>query len=211
MGDRLGDQCGRCRHVTLFEPEQSEAWMRAPHVAVRLEERLLGSLQVATPQADRAQLHQGPAELPSHPGPELGAGGERLLLRPVAGSGHAEHLGPMDPAPSADPADGVAGTPSGHDLGPLHGSVVEGEPLRRADELAVHHPGGEWIDLAGHQQHGDLVEVLDPAFEVAVEDPDTGTGDPADHDGGEHAEPFAEPDGECRLRACAVEVAAEEP
>ena len=89
----------------------------------------------------------------------------------------------MNSAAPPDPPDRGAMPPAIHDLGPLVGLVLQRHPLGGADQLAVHHSGGEWIGDPGHQVDGDLVELLEPLVDLTVEDRDACGADPPDHDG----------------------------
>ena len=180
-------------------------------MTVRFQERLLGTRQVATPESDQSELVERPAELAPHPRPQLVTRAERLCLGFVTRPRHAQQLGPVHPAPTADATDGRTGTPVIHHLGPLARHVVEREPLRGAHELAVHHPGRERVGAARHQERTDLIEVRQTTLEIAGEDPESTGCDPADHHRRDHTGLRPELDRHDRLRPCGLHVAAHEP
>ena len=97
-----------------------------------------------------------------------------------------------------------------HHVGPLDRAVVERESLCRADQLAVHHPRREGIDLARREEGCDLVELRQPAHEVALEQREASERNPADHHRRGDAEPDAEIDGLRPLLAHRRHVAAHE-
>ena len=72
--------------------------------------------------------------------------------------------------------------PALHHVGPLDSLIVQREALRRADQLAVHHPRGQRIDFARHQQRRNVVEQAQPLVESTVKDHESGEGHPADND-----------------------------
>ena len=76
----------------------------------------------------------------------------------------------MHTAAPVQAPDGVRPAPSLHRLGPLFGDVVLGEPLKSADELAVHEPGRERIEVTGDRRHSHLVEQRQAVRDVAVQD-----------------------------------------
>ena len=211
MGDRVGDQ-GRGRlDVTLRQPQQGQPRLWRPRVLVRGDERLLGSGQIAFAQPDVPELGQRPTELAPHPGTQFVARCQRLLLGPVARARDAQHLRPVHPAATVDAPDRSPVPPSLHHVGPLAGPLVEGEVLRRADQLAVHHARRELVDLTGHQQRGDLVQHLETLVDATVEDRDPSGSNTPDHHGRLHTEPSTELDRLCRPAPRRVHVAAHEP
>ena len=209
VSERLREQRAGGRDVALRQPQQRQPGLRVPAVLVRGEERLLGPGQVAGAQPDGAELGEGPAELAAHPRPQLPAGGHGLPLRLGARSPEAEHLGAVHAAATVEPAVGSTRAPQVHRLGPLLGAVVLGQPLQGADDLAVHHPDGQGIELAGHHAHRGLVQEFEPVVDLAVEDHQPGGRHPAQ--GGGHRDPLAgaEVDRLPRPAAGAVGVAAE--
>jgi hypothetical protein len=116
----------------------------------------------------------------------------------------------VDTTSAVDATERSAVPPAFHQLGPLAGPVVEHEALRRADQLAVHHPRRESVDLARHQQDTDLVEQVESLIDLTVEDLQSGGGDPPDHDSRRDAEPASELDRQCRLHARCIHVATHE-
>ena len=171
--------------------------MRAPHVSVGGDEGFLGPVQIALPQANRAELGQRPPELSPHPRSKVVARAERFGLGGIAGPRNPQDLGAMHAAAPVEAAEGAAGPPPFHRIGPLGRHLVQRQALRRAHELTQHHPGGEVVDLAGEQQRADVFELGETVGEVAGEDRDPGRGSPADHDGRRVPEPLAQVDGRC--------------
>ena len=57
-----------------------------------------------------------------------------------------------------------------HRLGPLLGDVVLRESLQGADELAVHEPGRERIEVPGDRRHSHFVEQRQTFLDIAVQD-----------------------------------------
>ena len=100
----------------------------------------------------------------------------------------------MDATPAVDPAERRPVSPPIHDVGPLGRHVVESEALRGADQLAVHHPRGQRVDLARHQQGPDLVEQLEALGHGAVVDPHPGARRAPDHHCRQDVEALAELD-----------------
>ena len=211
MGDGIVDERQRRGRVAPFETDEGETGLGRPCVVVRGQERFLGAVEIALAKSDVAELGQRPSELPPHPRAELLAGAERLLLRRGAGPRHPEHLGPMDAAPTVDPADRRSVAPALHDLGPLAGPVGQHEPLGRADELAVHHPGGQRIGTARHEKRRDLVELVESLGHAALEDGHPCGCHPTDHHGRRHIETLAELDRPRRFEPCRRHVAGHEP
>ncbi len=175
------------------------------------EECLLGPGQVASSEPDVAELRQWPAELAAHPRPQFVTGGERLLLGEITGARHPQQFGAMHPAAAVDPAERGTMAPALHHLGPLLREVVHHQALGGADDLAVHHPRRQRIDLARHQEGADLVEHRESQLDVAVEDGDPRVGGPSDHDRREYTESFSEVDGEFGLLPRRRHVPAHEP
>jgi hypothetical protein len=180
VADGFVDEGGGTSNVAPGEAYPCEPGVRAPGVGVCRRERLLGAVDVAPSEPDVPQLCEGPAELASHPRSEVVAGTEGLRLGGVGRSAHPQQLGAVDATTSVDPAERGVMAPPLHDLGPLGGSIVHGQALGRADELAQHHPGRQRIDLPGHQQGAHLVELVEALVDVAVEDGDASRGHPAD-------------------------------
>ena len=119
----------------------------------------------------------------------------RLLLGLAAVAVHTEQLGAVDPAAAVDPAVEVAsGALCLHGRGPFCGTVVLGEPLHGADQLAPHHPGGQRVDLVGEQDHGDLVEGGESLVDLAGEDAHPSRRHPTEGGGGYDAVPVTEVD-----------------
>jgi hypothetical protein len=208
--DRLADQRRRPRHVALRQADEGQAGVRAPHVLVGGTVRLLGPRDVALAEPDVAQLGERPAELAAHPRAEVVAGAQRLVLRRRARARHPQDLGPVDAAPAVEPTEGGAVPPPVHGFRPLAGHVVEGQALRGADQLAQHHPAGEGVDRARHEQGTDLVELLEALGDPALQDRDAGAGRAADDLGGGGGQAPAERDGQVGLPASRGHVAAHE-
>lgn len=76
----------------------------------------------------------------------------------------------MDPAAPVETPDGIRPAPSLHRLRPLLRQVVQRKPLQCADELAVHDPGREWIEIPGDRGYPHLVEQRQTLRDFAVED-----------------------------------------
>ena len=79
-----------------------------------------------------------------------------------------------------------------HHIGPLRGEVGHQQPLRRADDLAVHHPGRERVGGTGHEEGTDLVEEFESDIEIAGEDRQASAARPPDHHGGRDIEALAQ-------------------
>ncbi len=182
--DRLDDQPTGDVEVSLGQTQQGEPRLRRPHVPVRLQERLLRTSEIAPSQPDQAELCQWPAELASHPRPQLDAGRGRLGLGLGGRSGEPEQLRAMYPAAPVDAAEGDAVPPPLHHLGPLPRPVVQRKSLSGADELAIHHSAGEGIDVPGHQHRRDLLEQRHSLGHPALEDADPAQAGASDHDRG---------------------------
>ena len=208
--DRIGDH--RCCDlwVAAGGAHEREAGLWRPGVLMRFEERRLGAGDVAASQADVAELDEWPAELAPHPGTKFRAGRERLRLGGIARPRHAQDLGAMDAAPPVDAAEGRTVSPALHDLGPVRCHVVACQPLRRADQLAVHHSGRQGVCAARHQQRPDLLELGETCVDVAVVDLHTGLGDAADDHGRLYPGLLAELDRPSRLLERRLEIAAHE-
>jgi hypothetical protein len=195
----------------LCEAKQRETGLGHPRVVVRGEKRLLGADEIPDAEPDVAQFGQRPTELAPHPRAEFVAGGERLLLGPVAGSGEPKHLRTVNPAPSAEPPERSPFSPVLHRLGPFSCPLVEREPLHSADDFAIDHPRCHGIDVARCQCERDVVEHLDAFVDVSIEDPESGHGRPPHQHGGLHAESLAEVDGPHGVDPCGHHVAAPQP
>ena len=77
-----------------------------------LGEHLLGAGEVAAAEADRAQLHEGPAVLAAHPGAKLRAGCQRLLLGFGTGARDTQQLGSVHAAAAVQRSDARAVPPT---------------------------------------------------------------------------------------------------
>jgi hypothetical protein len=156
--------------VSLRQTHQREARLGLPPDAMRGQEGLLGAVNVPLAQPDPSQLAERPSHLPSQVRAQLLAGHQRLSLRLVAGPAQPEDLRAVYAAAPMQAADGVRLAPPLHGLGPLLCGVVLREPLQGADELAVHEPGRERIEVPGDRRHSHFVEQRQTSLDIAVQD-----------------------------------------
>ena len=112
----------------------------------------------------------------------------------------------MDPATPMKAADRVRLAPPLHRLRPFLRGVVLRESLEGADELAVHEPGRERIEVVGDHRHAHLVEKRETFVHVAAEDKEPRLCYPSDS-AGRWIASFASLDGAARPVSGAREVA----
>lgn len=158
MVERFLNQRQRQRYVALRKPQQRQAGLWIPASLLCRDERRFRAGEITPPQPDAAQLGQRPAKLAPEVRPQLVTGGERLALRLAAGAAQPENLRAMEATPAMDAAHWLPLPPALHGLRPLLGEVVLRDRLEGADNLAVHDPGRQRIDLAGHGRHRGFVE-----------------------------------------------------
>ena len=121
-------------------------------------------------QPDPSELAERPSHLTTQVRAQLLAGHQRLSLRLVARPAQPQDLRAVHAAAPMEAPDGVRPAPSLHRLGPLLGDVVLRESLQGADELAVHQPGRERIEIPGDRRHSHLVEQRQTFLDIAVQD-----------------------------------------
>ena len=161
----------RCqRHVSLGETHQRKAGVRIPSRLVCRDERVLRARDVSGAQANPTELRERPPELPAQIGAQLLTGGKRFLLSLEAGPPQPEDLGPVHAAASVDAPHGLSVAPSFHGLRPFLGDVVLRQCLKRAHHLAVDDSRGERIELTRHRCDGGLVEQVQAARDLALQD-----------------------------------------
>ena len=162
---------GGCRgHVAARQAHQRETRLGLPPNAMRGQERLLGAVDVALAQPDPSELAERPSHLTTQVRTQLLAGHQRLSLRFVARTAQPQDLRPVHAAAPMEASDGIGLAPALHRLGPLLGHVVLRESLQRADELAVHEPGRERIEIPGDRRHSRLVEQRQTFLDIAAQD-----------------------------------------
>ena len=149
---------------------QRETRLGLPPDAMRGQEGLLGAVDVSLAQPDPSELAERPAHLPPQVRAQLLAGHQRLSLRLVARPAQPQDLRAVDAAAPVQAPDGVRLAPALHRLGPLLGEVVLRESLQGADELAVHEPGRERIEVPGDRRHPHFVEQRQTFLDLAVQD-----------------------------------------
>ena len=156
--------------VALRQTHQRETRLGLPPDAMRGQERLLGAVEVALAQPDPSELAERPSHLASQVRAQLLAGHQRLSLRLVARPAQPQDLRAVHAAAPVEAPDGIRPAPPLHRLGPLLGDVVLREPLQGADELAVHEPGRERIEVPGDRRHSRFVEQRQTFLDIAVQD-----------------------------------------
>ena len=137
---------------------------------MRGQEGLLGAVDVALAQPDPSELAERPPHLTAQIRAQLLAGLQRLSLRLVARAAQPQDLRAVHTAAPMQASDGIRPAPSLHRLGPLLGDVVLRQSLQCADELAVHEPGRERIEIPGDRRHTCLVEQRQALLDIAVQD-----------------------------------------
>ena len=137
---------------------------------MRGQEGLLGAVDVALAQPDPSELAQRPSHLTAQVRAQLLTSHQRLLLRLVARPAQPQDLRAVHATAPMEAPDRIRPAPSLHRFGPLLGDVVLRESLQGADELAVHQPGRERIELPGDRRHSHLVEQRQAFRDIAVQD-----------------------------------------
>ena len=159
---------------------QRETRLRLPADAMRGQEGLLGAVDVALAQPDPSELAERPSHLTAQVRPQLLAGHQRLSLRLVARPAQPQDLRAMHAAAPMEAPDGVRAAPPLHRVSPLLRDVVLRQSLQGADELAVHDPGRERIEVPGDRRHPDLVEQRQSFRDITVQDAQPSTRHPSD-------------------------------
>ena len=86
----------------------------------------------------------------------------------------------MNAAAAVEASDGIRLAPPLHRVGPLLRDVVLRESLQGADELAVHEPGRERIEVPGDRRHSHLVKQRQSFLDIAVQDAQPSSRHPSD-------------------------------
>ncbi len=147
---------------------------------MRGQEGLLGAVDVALAQPDPSELAQRPSHLTAQVRPQLLAGHQRLALRLVARAAQPQDLRAVHAAAPMEAPDGIRAAPPLHRVGPLLRDVVLRESLQGADELAVHQPGRQRIEVPGDRRHSHLVKQRQSFRDIAVEDAQPSCRHPSD-------------------------------
>jgi hypothetical protein len=87
---------------------------------------------------------------------------------------------------------------------------VQRHALGCTDQLAVHHPGGEWIDHAGHEIDSDFIEEVQTCLNMSIKYVDSGCAHAPDDDRRVDPETAPEFDRRRRKISCRIHVAGHE-
>src|SRR5262245_53053988 len=121
MLERVADRRRRERDVAERKLNEREPRLRVPPDVVRLEENLLGDLQIALSQLDPTQLAERPTELAAKERAELVARNAQLLLGRTKRSSQAQNFRAMHATAPMQTPKAVLRTPALHYGRPLVG------------------------------------------------------------------------------------------
>ena len=170
MLHRVADRRSGSADIALGQTKEREPRLGIPPQLVRFEERALGTGEVSHAQAHDPDLVVRPSALEPDVGTNLLDRLDRLGLRFLEPAADPADLRPVHTAPAMETPHRLATAPPLHRLRPFLGTLVVGQPLRRAHGAAVHDRCGERIELTRDRGDRGLVDECETLVHVSLQD-----------------------------------------